>query len=74
MLPQNQSNKDTENLTECLVDIANNYCENENHHYKYGRFLDAIVNKVNAERKAVINKLKDTGKDIGLEYSKIGTK
>ena len=55
---------------EYLVDIANNYNDNEKHYDEYESVLDATVNKVKAETKAVINKLKDADTDLGFEYSK----
>ncbi len=73
-MPKNKSNKGTENRCAYLVDIANNYNENEKFHDEYNSVLDAIVNKVKAETKAVINKLKDADKDFGSEYSKVRTK
>ena len=69
-MPKNQSNKGTENRCEYPVDIANNYNENEKHYDEYDSVLNATVNKVKAETKAVINKLKDADKDFGSEYSK----
>ena len=70
-MPMNQkSNKGTENRCEYLVDIANNYNENEKHYDDYESVLDAMVNKVKAETKAVINKLKDADTDLGSEHSK----
>lgn len=71
-MPKNQSNKGTENPCGYLADIANNYNENENekHHHEYESVLNATVNKVKAEAKAVINKLKDADKYFGSEYSK----
>ena len=73
-MPKNQSNKDTENRCEYLADIANNYNENENHHDKCGSVLDAIINKMKAETKAVINKLRAVDKDFGSKYCKVETK
>jgi hypothetical protein len=70
-MPMNQkSNKGTENRCEYLVDIANNYNDNEKHYYEYESVLDATVNKVKAETKVVINKLKDADTDLGFEYNK----
>lgn len=73
-MPKNQITKDTKNRCEYLVDIANNYSENEKHHDEYESVLDATVNKVKAGTKAVINKLKDADKDLGSKYNKVGTK
>ncbi len=73
-MPKNQITKDTKNRCEYFVDIANNYSENEKHHDEYESVLDATVNKVKAGSKAVINKLKNADKDLGSEYSKVGTK
>ena len=69
-MPKNQSNKGTENRCEYLADIANNYIENEKHYDEYGSVLNTTVNRVKAETKAVINKLKGADKDFGSEYSK----
>ena len=69
-MPMNQSNKGTENRCEYLVDIANNYKDNEKHYDEYESVLDATVNKVKAETKVFINKLKDADTDLGSEYSK----
>ena len=68
-MPKNQSNKGTENRCEYLVDIANNYNENEKHYDEYDSVLDSTVNKVKAETKAVINKFKYADKDFGSVYS-----
>jgi hypothetical protein len=71
VMPMNQkSNKGTENRCEYLADIANNYKDNEKHYDEYESVLDATVNKVKAETKVVINKLKDADTDLGSEYSK----
>ena len=70
MLMNQKSNKGTENGCEYLVDIANNYNDNEKHSDDYESVLDATVNKVKAETKAVIDKLKDADTDLGSEYSK----
>ena len=70
-MPMNQkSNKGTENRCEYFLDIANNNNDNEKHYDEYESVLDATVNKVKAETKAVINKLKDADTDLGFEYSK----
>ncbi len=68
-MPMNQSNKDPENHCEYLVDIANNYNENEKLYDEYESVLDATVNKVKTETKSVINKLKDADTDLGSDYS-----
>ncbi len=73
-MPKNQSNEDTENHCEYLVDTANNYNEDENHNNKYESGLDEIINKVKAETKAVIKKIKAADKDLGSKYCKVGTK
>lgn len=73
-MPKNQSNKETENRREYLVDIANNYNENEKHHHEYESVLNATVNKLKIETRAGINKLNDADKDLGSEYSKVRTK
>ncbi len=70
-MPMNQkSNKGTENHCEYLVDIVNNYNDNEKHYDDYESVLDSTVNYVKAETKSVTNKLKDADTDLGSEYSK----
>jgi hypothetical protein len=49
-----KSNKGTENHCEYLIDIANNYNDNEKHYDEYESVSDATVNKVKAETKVVI--------------------
>jgi hypothetical protein len=65
-----KSNKGTENHCEYLVDIVNNYNDNEKHYDECESVSDSTVNYVKAETKSVTNKLKDAGTDLGSEYSK----
>ncbi|WP_458744462.1 hypothetical protein [Candidatus Nitrosocosmicus sp. T] len=69
-MPKNQSNKGTDNRCDYLADIANNYNKNEKYYDEYESVLEATVNKVKTETKAVIYKLKDVDKDLGPEYGK----
>jgi uncharacterized UPF0160 family protein len=69
-MPKNQSNKGTDNRCDYLADIANNYNKNEKYYDEYESVLEATVNKVKTETKAVIYKLKDVDKDFGPEYGK----
>jgi len=73
-MSENRFNKVTENRGEYLVDITNKYNENERPKNEPERNLDETVNKVKAGTKAVINKVKDTDKDLGSEYNKEKTK
>ena len=66
----NQYNKKIEIRGDYLVDITNKYNENERPQNESERNLDETVNKVKAGTKAVINKVKDTDKDLGPEYNK----
>jgi hypothetical protein len=62
---ENQDNKKTENRGEKLVDITNDYNENERPQDESESVLNEAVEKVKAGTKAVINKVKDTDKDLG---------
>jgi len=73
-MSENRFSKVTENRGEYLVDITNKYNENERPKNEPERNLDETVNKVKAGTKAVINKVKDTDKDLGSEYNKEKTK
>lgn len=73
-MSENRFNKVTENRGEYLVDITNRYNENERPKNEPERNLDETVNKVKAGTKAVINKVKDTDKDLGSEHNKEKTK
>ncbi|MDN5846434.1 MAG: hypothetical protein L0H53_09190 [Candidatus Nitrosocosmicus sp.] len=69
-MSKNQNKKKPENRGENLVDITNEYNENERPQNEFERVLDEAVDKVKAGTKAVINKVKDTDKDLGVEYKK----
>lgn len=62
---ENQDNKKTENRGEKLVDITNDYNENERPQDESESVLNEAVEMVKAGTKAVINKVKDTDKDLG---------
>ncbi|WP_144728437.1 hypothetical protein [Candidatus Nitrosocosmicus arcticus] len=80
-MSENDNNKKTENRGEKLVDITNEYNENERPQDESESVLDEAVDKVKAGTteavdkvkagtKAVVNKVKDTDKDLGNEYNK----
>ena len=69
-MSENPDDKKTENRGENLVDITNEYNENERPQDESESVLDEAVDKVKAGTKAVINKVKDTDKDLGAEYNK----
>jgi hypothetical protein len=69
-MSENQNNKKMENLGEKLVDITDDYNKNERPQDESESVLDEAVDKVKAGTKAVINKVKDTDKDLGDEYNK----
>ncbi len=66
----NQSNEKTENRGEKLLDVTNEYNENERPQDESESVLDEAVDKVKTGTNAVINKVKDTDKDLGAEYNK----
>ena len=70
IMSENPDDKKTENRGENLVDITNEYNENERPQDESESVLDEAVDKVKAGTKAVINKVKDTDKDLGAEYNK----
>jgi hypothetical protein len=70
MMSENQNDKKTENRGEKLLDVTNEYNENERPQDESESVLDEAVDKVKAGTKAVINKVKDTDKDLGAEYNK----
>ena len=69
-MSENQNNKKTENRGENLVDITDDYNKNERPQDESESVLDEAVDKVKAGTKAVVNKVKDTDKDLGDEYNK----
>lgn len=73
-MSENQNNKKVENRGENLVDITDDYNKNERPLDESESILDEAVDKVKAGTKAVVNKVKDTDKDLGEEYNKEKTK
>ena len=69
-MSENQNDKKTENRGEKLLDVTNEYNENERPQDESESVLDEAVDKVKSGTKAVINKVKDTDKDLGAEYNK----
>ncbi len=69
-MSEDQDNKKNENRGENLVEITNEYNENDRPQDESEGVLDEAVDKVKAGTKAVINKVKDTDKDLGAEYDK----
>lgn len=69
-MSENQDNEKTENRAEKLLDVTNEYNENERPQDESESVLDEAVDKVKAGTKAVINKVKDSEKDLGAEYNK----
>ena len=69
-MSENQNNKKVENRGENLVDITDDYNKNERPQDESESVLDEAVDKVKAGTKAVVNKVKDTDKDLGDEYNK----
>jgi len=60
----------TENRGEKLLDVTQEYNENERPQDESESVLDEAVDKVKAGTKTVINKVKDTDKDLGAKYNK----
>ena len=73
-MSENQNNKKIENRGEKLVDITDDYNKNERPLDESESVLDEAVDKMKAGTKAVINKVKDTDKDLGSEYNREKTK
>jgi len=69
-MSENQNDEKTENRGEKLLDVTNEYNENERPQDESESVLDEAVDKVKSGTKAVINKVKDTDKDLGAEYNK----
>ena len=69
-MSENQNNKKVENRGENLVEITDDYNKNERPLDESESILDEAVDKVKAGTKAVVNKVKDTDKDLGEEYNK----
>ena len=69
-MSENQNNKKVENRGEKLVDVTDEYNKNERPQDESESILDEAVDKVKAGTKAVVNKVKDTDKDLGKEYNK----
>ena len=69
-MSDNQNNKKVENRGEKLVDVTDEYNKNERPQDESESILDEAVDKVKAGTKAVVNKVKDTDKDLGEEYNK----
>jgi len=71
MSENENNNEKTENRGENLVNVTNEYNENERPDDDQNEsILDETVGKVKAGAKAVINKAKDTGRDINSQYNK----
>ena len=66
-MSENQNDENTENRGEKLLDVTNEYNENERPQDESESVLDEAVDKVKAGTKAVINKVKDTDKDLSAE-------
>ena len=60
----------TENRGEKLLDVTQEYNENERPQDESESVLDEAADKVKAGTKTVINKVKDTDKDLGAKYNK----
>ena len=60
VIPENENNKSIEKRGENLVDITNEYNENERSRYESDRVLDEAVNEVKSITRGVINRVKDT--------------
>ena len=69
-MSENQDNEKTENRGEKLLGVTNEYNENERPQDESESVLDEAVDKVKSGTKAVINKVKDTDKDLGAKYNK----
>ena len=69
-MSESQKNEMTENRGEKLLDVTNEYNENERPQDESESVLDEAVDKVKSGTKAVINKVKDTDKDLGAGYNK----
>ena len=69
-MSENQNDEKTENRGEKLLDVTNEYNENERPQDESESVLDEAVDKVKSGTKAVINKVKDTDKDRVAEYNK----
>ena len=73
-MSENKNNKKIENRGENLVVITDDYNKNERPLDESESVLDEAVDKVKAGTKAVINKVKDTDKDLGSEYNREKTR
>lgn len=60
VIPENENNKSKEKRGENLVDITNEYNENERSRYESDRVLDEAVDEVKSITRGVINRVKDT--------------
>lgn len=69
-MSENQNNKKVENRGEKLVDVTDEYNKNERPQDESESILDEAVDKVKAGTKAVVNKVKNTDKNLGKEYNK----
>ena len=69
-MSESQNDEMTKNRGEKLLDVTNEYNENERPQDESESVLDEAVDKVKSGTKAVINKVKDTDKDLGAEYNK----
>ena len=69
-MSESQNDEMTKNRGEKLLDVTQEYNENERPQDESESVLDEAVDKVKSGTKAVINKVKDTDKDLGAEYNK----
>jgi len=64
-MSESQNDEMTKNRGEKLLDVTQEYHENERPQDESENVLDEAVDKVKAGTKTVINKVKDTDKDLG---------
>ena len=69
-MSESQNDEMTKNRGEKLLDVTQEYNENERPQDESENVLDEAVDKVKAGTKTVINKVKDTDKDLGAKYNK----
>lgn len=67
-MTENQYDKNIEDRGESLLDITNEYIENERPKNESVNILNMVVEKLKSRIKALTKKVKDNDKDLNIEF------
>lgn len=68
-MTENQYDKKIEDRGESLFDITNEYIENESPKNESVNILNMVVEKLKSRTKALTKKVKDSDKDLNIEFN-----